>query len=219
MKLLLCIFLRYVVMSSLLGPRYLPYCPVFKYLQPLFLLNVRDRFSLPCKQKAELTDILYSVFCWPCITVYQYSETNVMHLLLNLLRIKGLYMFWALLAHPQEALHERNLVYCMRVMSVGCTRVGVEILVQPTDITHMQNTKCYLWSTSRGWASSAQNIYRPLILDKLNKKCITLVSLSNDIVLTWLIVFVILFCICFRTGNLLLLWMLTNSNLLQGFSV
>jgi hypothetical protein len=25
-----------------------------------------------------------------------------------------------LLAHPQEALHERNLVYCVRVMSVGC---------------------------------------------------------------------------------------------------
>jgi hypothetical protein len=53
-----------------------------------------------------------------CITVYQYSETNVMHFLLNLLRIKGFYMFRALLAHPQ--LHKRHLVYCMRVMSVGC---------------------------------------------------------------------------------------------------
>jgi hypothetical protein len=30
------------------------------------------------------------MFCWPCIIVYQYSETNVMHFLLNLLRIKGL---------------------------------------------------------------------------------------------------------------------------------
>jgi hypothetical protein len=36
--------------------------------------------------------------------VYQYSETNVMHFLFNLLRIKGLYMFWVLLAHPQEML-------------------------------------------------------------------------------------------------------------------
>jgi hypothetical protein len=35
----------------------------------------------------------------------QYSEANVMHFLFNLLRIKGLYMFRALLAHPQEALH------------------------------------------------------------------------------------------------------------------
>jgi hypothetical protein len=30
------------------------------------------------------------MFCWPCITVYQYSETNMMHFLSNLLRTKGL---------------------------------------------------------------------------------------------------------------------------------
>jgi hypothetical protein len=58
----------------------------------------------------------------------QYSETNVMHLLLNLLRIEGLYMFRALFAHPQETLHKRPLVYCVRVMSFGCTRIGVELL-------------------------------------------------------------------------------------------
>jgi hypothetical protein len=29
-------------------------------------------------------------------------------------------MFRALLAHLQEALHKRFLVYCVRVMSVGC---------------------------------------------------------------------------------------------------
>jgi hypothetical protein len=60
----------------------------------------------------------------------QYSETNVMHSLFSTLRIKTLYMFQALLAHPQEELHKRCLVYCVRVMSVGCTRFGV-----PTDIT------------------------------------------------------------------------------------
>jgi hypothetical protein len=48
------------------------------------------------------------------------SETNVMHFLFNLLRIKGLYMYRALLTHPQEALHKRHFVYCVRVMSVGC---------------------------------------------------------------------------------------------------
>jgi hypothetical protein len=60
---------------------------------------------------------------------YQYSETNVMHFLFNLLRIKGLYMFQALLAHPQEARHQRHLVYvyCVCVMSFGCTRIGVEL--------------------------------------------------------------------------------------------
>jgi hypothetical protein len=41
------------------------------------------------------------IHCWPCIIVYQYSETNVMHFLFSLLSIKGLYMFRALLAHPQ----------------------------------------------------------------------------------------------------------------------
>jgi hypothetical protein len=33
-----------------------------------------------------------------------------MHVLLNLLGIKGHYIFQALLSHPQEALHKRNLV-------------------------------------------------------------------------------------------------------------
>jgi hypothetical protein len=60
-------------------------------------------------------------FCWPYITVYQYSETNVMHFLFNLLRINGLYMFRALLAHPQEALHKRHLVYCLRVAATRPT--------------------------------------------------------------------------------------------------
>jgi hypothetical protein len=50
----------------------------------------------------------------------QYSETNVMHFSFNLLRIKGLYMFRALLAHPHEAMHKWHLVYCVCVMSVGC---------------------------------------------------------------------------------------------------
>jgi hypothetical protein len=34
-----------------------------------------------------------------------------MHFSFNLLRIKGLYMFRALLAHPQEALRKRHLVF------------------------------------------------------------------------------------------------------------
>jgi hypothetical protein len=56
----------------------------------------------------------------------QYSETNVMHSSFNLLRIKGLYMFRALLAHLQEALHKRHLLYCVCVMSVGCTRTPTQ---------------------------------------------------------------------------------------------
>jgi hypothetical protein len=37
--------------------------------------------------------------------ICKYSETNVMHFLFSLLRIKSLYMFRALLAHLQEVLH------------------------------------------------------------------------------------------------------------------
>jgi hypothetical protein len=43
-----------------------------------------------------------------CIIVYQYSETNEMHCLINLLRIKSLYTFGTLLAHLQEVLHKRH---------------------------------------------------------------------------------------------------------------
>jgi hypothetical protein len=35
-------------------------------------------------------------------------------------------MFRALLVHPQEALYKRHLVYYVRVMSVGCTRIEAE---------------------------------------------------------------------------------------------
>jgi hypothetical protein len=63
----------------------------------------------------------------------QYSETKIMRFLFSLLRIKGLYMFRELLAHPQEALHKWHLVYCMRV---------------PADLTCTQYIKCRLRSTS-----------------------------------------------------------------------
>jgi hypothetical protein len=60
-------------------------------------------------------------------------------------------MFRALLAYPQESLHKRHLVYCVRVVSVGCTRVKVELT---------QYTKCRLCGTSWGWASNARNMQR-----------------------------------------------------------
>jgi hypothetical protein len=46
-------------------------------------------------------------------------------------------MFRALLSHPQEVLNTRLLVYYVRVMSVGCTRIGVE-LIYPYNMTHGQ---------------------------------------------------------------------------------
>jgi hypothetical protein len=78
-------------------------------------------------------------------TTIQCSETKVMQFVFNLLRIKGMYMLRALLVHLQEALHKRHLVHCVRVMSVDCT---TSILVQPTDITRTQYTKCRLCNAS-----------------------------------------------------------------------
>jgi uncharacterized protein YfaA (DUF2138 family) len=37
-------------------------------------------------------------------------------------------MFRTLLAHSQEVQHKRHLVYCVRVMSFGYTRFGVELV-------------------------------------------------------------------------------------------
>jgi hypothetical protein len=126
-----------------------------------------------------------------------------MHFSFNLLKVKSLYMFRAFLGHLQEALQKRHLVYCVRVMSVGCTRIEAEasILAQPTDITRTQYTKCRLCSISWWWASNARNMQRPLILNKLNEKCITLVSLYwctmmhghyTDIL--WCIVTILIYC-------------------------
>jgi membrane protein CcdC involved in cytochrome C biogenesis len=91
-------------------------------LRPQIYFNINFNIIFPptCMSVNRL------MFCKPCIIAYQYSETKVMHFLFSLLRIKGLYMFRALLAHPQEALHKRYLVYCVLVMSVGCARIGVE---------------------------------------------------------------------------------------------
>jgi hypothetical protein len=52
--------------------------------------------------------------------LHQYSKTSMMHFLFNVLRIKGLYVFRALLADPQEVQHKQHLVYCVSVMLVGC---------------------------------------------------------------------------------------------------
>jgi hypothetical protein len=61
-----------------------------------------------------------------------------MHFSFNVLRIKVLYMFRALFSHPQEAMHKRHLVYCVRVMSVDCSRIEV---VQPIEFSVPQNVQ------------------------------------------------------------------------------
>jgi hypothetical protein len=121
------------------------------------------------------TNITHSLITYSYLTRYwsQYSKTNVMRFLFSLLRIKGLYMFQTLLAHLHEALHKWHLVYCVHVMSFGCNNPSAANWHN----THAIIYKCRSCSASWRWASNAQNMYRPLILNKLNKTCITLVLL------------------------------------------
>jgi hypothetical protein len=63
------------------------------------------------KRTSFLCENNRGMLLWEILTGYYstwYSKTNVMHILFNLLRIKGLYMFRALLAHLQEAIHKRH---------------------------------------------------------------------------------------------------------------
>jgi hypothetical protein len=51
-------------------------------------------------------------------------------------------MFPALLAHPQEVMHKWHLVYCVRVMSVGCTSTGAEACVAPPEDEQVMLETC-----------------------------------------------------------------------------
>jgi hypothetical protein len=77
---------------------------------------------------------------------YQYRETKVINFLFNLLRIKGLYMFRAILAHPQKALHKRHLVYCVRVTSVSAVPQPLRHCEPPPVLLYILLSYCKLSS-------------------------------------------------------------------------
>jgi hypothetical protein len=83
---------------------------------------------------------------------HQYSETNVMHISFNLLIIKGRYMFRALLAHPQEALHKRHLLYSVHIMSVGCGGT-VAVQLQPCNVATKLQSILYIFVFTWRWRS------------------------------------------------------------------
>jgi hypothetical protein len=88
-----------------------------------------------------------------------------MNFSLHLLIIKSLYTVGALLAHSQEALHKRHLVYCMHIMPVGCAMITVSLKSWDNQLTYacsITSTVCaippedeqVLLETSRGsWFS------------------------------------------------------------------
>jgi hypothetical protein len=63
---------------------------IFWYLINCYKPFVFFYFLMNCSLSTYLRNLM---FYWPCIVVYQYSKTNVMHFLFNLLRIKGLLCF------------------------------------------------------------------------------------------------------------------------------
>jgi hypothetical protein len=64
---------------------------------------------------AEFNERTCRLFMTEMHCSYQDSKTNVMHFSFNLLRIKSLYMFRALLAHPQQQL-------CQLAVELECRR-------------------------------------------------------------------------------------------------
>jgi hypothetical protein len=63
--------------------------------------------------------------------MHQYSESNVMHILSNLLRINGLYMFRALLAYRQEAIHKRYLLWYIACVLYHLAAPGLKLNFNP----------------------------------------------------------------------------------------
>jgi hypothetical protein len=99
-------------------------------------INCLEKVHMHTAQ-AKYVPTSYTTACtmlYPDINHNQYSKTKVMHFLLNLLSIKGLYMFQALLTHLHEALNKGHLVYCVRYVS----------WLHHSDITRMLYTKCHL---------------------------------------------------------------------------
>jgi hypothetical protein len=89
--------------------------------------NITGNFIHIRKKCLQNKNILFNLmFCWPCIIVYQYSKTNVMLFLFNLLRIMGLYVFQALLAHPQKVLTSGTWYIASVLCQLAATRVRVE---------------------------------------------------------------------------------------------
>jgi hypothetical protein len=149
----------------------------------LFIAVIHPKWTKGGRGRLVISIISNDNLRWPrcchcsLVVIHQYSEANVLHFSFSLLTIKGLYMFPALLAHPQETLHKRHSVYCVRVSAMA----RFQFLPQPTDITrNIPNGVCeappedeqVMLETCRGpWCV------------KLIEKWITLASLYRYIVM------------------------------------
>jgi hypothetical protein len=96
-------------------------------------------------------------------------------------------MFWAVLVHPQKVLHKWHLVHCLHVTVSQLAAPVLEWNCNTGAANWLNTCTIYqvsLFSTSWEWASNTQHMQRPLILNKVHKIYITLVSLYWVIFLT-----------------------------------
>jgi hypothetical protein len=124
-----------------------------------------------------------------CICRCMWMTADMMHGIKIGKRLCGISVYWnnrdALFVQfieNQRPLHVSSII-CSSSGGAKQTAFGIlhacnvgwqtAIVLQPTDITRTQYTKCRLCSASWGWASNAWN----MLLNKLNKRYITLVSL------------------------------------------
>jgi hypothetical protein len=89
-----------------------------------------------------------------------------MNFLFSLVRIKGLCMFRALLAHPQEVLHKRHLVYCMKLqswhsqMTLYARNIPSAVCTTPPEDEQVMLKTCRGSWFSINWMKSASRWFR-----------------------------------------------------------
>jgi hypothetical protein len=94
------------------------------FLHTVLTLALAQDIALLCFH--NFAELLSIICLWLQVAkihkIYIYRDRNQRHALsvFNLLWFNSLYMFRTLLAHLQEALHKQQLVYRVRIMSVGC---------------------------------------------------------------------------------------------------
>jgi hypothetical protein len=123
-----------------------------------------------CQSYVTVPLLVDSALHFSVHSVYpQCNGSNVMHFSFTLLRIKDLYMFRTLVAHPQEVMYVAFGI--LRVYNARWHGSSFTATVpHPSDIIRTQYAKCRLYSASWGWESNVRNMQRPLILNKIEWK-------------------------------------------------
>jgi hypothetical protein len=112
----------------------------------------------------------YLTFCWPCIVVHQYNKTNVMHFLFNLWIIRGPPHVLSITCSSSGGAAQVTLGILHACYAVGCTcDISSVVCAAPPEDEQVMPETCG----------------GPLILHKLNKKCIKLVFLYRCCIISY----------------------------------